>query len=395
LTHGLEEFGFQAHVGVNLQLRGDLAQKSGEMFFKTARLATWLRDNFPDVTVVPVVNGDTILCPIIPAAWMFTRREKSIQNEAGLRSMTPDFFRGMPLDMPLPEFMERQWQGGWELLRTEPFPEQWDTYVAAAGCEHHMAPVELNREHLLREGYPDDHIHVTGGVVVDALELKRRHPPETSVFSLYPALAEGRWIRLDIHRKENLGRSRFTAIFGALERMVRDGHRVTLVLMNATRHAVDRWGLADRLAQLKRSANFLATDIWPAYGHVVEFYASDHCLAAWTDSGGVQEDMNLLGKPCLTVRYNTDRPETVMGNHGNLLTPPINADFLARVAGGIVGDETRLGRLRGAAPIYGSRAGEKFAEAIAPAALANERAFRWSQNLLGFDTSRTDEDAGF
>jgi UDP-N-acetylglucosamine 2-epimerase (non-hydrolysing) len=90
LTHGLVEFDYTPHVGINLQLRGDLVQKSAELFYKTSRVAKWLRDNWPDVTVVPVVNGDTILCPIIPAAWMFTRREKSIQNEAGLRSMAPD-----------------------------------------------------------------------------------------------------------------------------------------------------------------------------------------------------------------------------------------------------------------------------------------------------------------
>jgi hypothetical protein len=214
LTHGLTEFSFTPHVGVNFQLRGDLVQKSAELFYKTSRLAKWLRDNWPDVTVVPVVNGDTILCPIIPAAWMFTRREKSIQNEAGLRAMSPDLFQNMPRDIALDDFVGGQWDADWHLLRAEPFPEQWDTFVAAAGCEHHMAPVELNREHLLREGYPAENIYLTGGVVVDALEMKRKEKPAQSIFEIYPKLAEGKWLRLDVHRKENLSRQRFTAIFG-------------------------------------------------------------------------------------------------------------------------------------------------------------------------------------
>ena len=395
LTFGLEEFSFTPHVGVNLQLRGDLAQKSGEMFFKVSRLARWLRDNWPSVTVVPVVNGDTILCPIVPAAWMFTRREKSIQNEAGLRSMAPEIFKNMSLDIPLKDFVAGQWHGPWSLLRTEPFPEQWDTYVSAAGCEHHMAPVEINRQNLLREGYPADHIHLTGGVVVDALELKRKEKMAESVFTIYPPLAEGKWIRLDIHRKENLSQRRFSAIFGALEELVDRGHKVSFVLMNATKHAIERWQLTERLEKLSKRSNFLATDVWPAYGHVVEFYDSAHCLAAWTDSGGVQEDMNLLGKPCLTIRFNTDRPETVMGNHGNILSPPITPEFLARMVGGIIEDDSFLAKLRGAEPIYGSAAGEKFAAAIAPYAMSDARAFRWSQNILGFDTSRLEEDTEF
>ena len=395
LTHGLEEFSFTPHVGMNFQLRGDLVQKSAELFYKTARVAKWLRQNWPSVTVVPVVNGDTILCPIVPAAWMFTRQEKSIQNEAGLRSMSPDIFKNMPLDIPVQEFMERQWEGPWHLLRTEPFPEQWDTYVSAAGCEHHMAPVELNRQHLLREGYPADNIYLTGGVVVDALAMKRAEKMEQSIFSIHPRLAEGKWIRLDIHRKENLSRNRFNAIFGALEKLVAEGHRINLILMNATRQAIHQWSLTSRLEALKEAPNFLATEVWPAYGHVVEFYASDKCLAAWTDSGGVQEDMNILGKPCLTIRFNTDRPETVMGNHGNLLTPPAGADFLARVVGEIVSDDSKLSRLRNAGSIYGSNAGGNFAEAIAPHVSANDRAFRWSQNILGFDKSLRDETADF
>ncbi len=395
LTHGLVEFEFTPHVGINLQLRGDLVQKSAELFYKTSRVAKWLRDNWPEVTVVPVVNGDTILCPIIPAAWMFTRREKSIQNEAGLRSMSPNLFKNMPRDIALDDLLDGQWDGDWQLLRTEPFPEQWDTFVSAAGCEHHMAPVALNREHLLREGYAAENIYLTGGVVVDALEMKRREKPEQSIFEIYPRLAEGKWLRLDVHRKENLSRQRFTAIFGALERIVRKGHQVNLLLMNATRHAIQHWGLSERLAALQKAPNFLATEVWPAYDQVVEFYDSEHCLAAWTDSGGLQEDMNMMGKPCLTIRFSTDRPETVMGNHGNLLVPPISDDFLARVVAGVIEDPKVLNQLRKRPPLYGSKAGEKFADAIAPHVAANRPAFHWSQHWLGLAPFERNADADF
>lgn len=395
LTHGLEEFSFTDHVAVNLQLRGDLVQKSAELFQKTSHLAKWLRSNFPDVTVVPVVNGDTILCPIIPAAWMFTRREKSIQNEAGLRAMAPDSFKGMSKDIDLDDFVGGQWDGDWSLLTTEPFPEQWDTFVAAAGCEHHMAPVELNREHLLREGYSDENIYLTGGVVVDALEMKRKEKREQSIFEIHPKLARGQWLRLDVHRKENLSQQRFTAIFGAMERLVRKGHQVNLIVMNATQHAIEHWGLAERLEALKKADNFLATEIWPLYGHVVEFYDSEHCLAAWTDSGGVQEDMNMMGKPCLTIRFCTDRPETVMGNHGNLLVPPVSDAFLARVVAGVIEDKKILKELQNRPGLYGSMAGEKFADAIAPHVNANKPAFHWSQHTLGLAPFERNADADF
>ena len=258
-----------------------------------------------------------------------------------------------------------------------------------------MAPVELNRQHLIREGYAPENIYLTGGVVVDALELKRREKPEQSIFEIYPQLARGKWLRLDVHRKENLSRQRFTAIFGALERIVRKGHQVNLLLMNATRHAVQHWGLGERLEALKKAPNFLATEVWPAYDHVVEFYDSEHCLAAWTDSGGLQEDMNMMGKPCLTIRFSTDRPETVMGNHGNLLVPPINDEFLARVVSGVIEDPRVLGRLKKRPPLYGSKAGDKFVDAIAPHMHANKPAFHWSQHSLGLAPFERNADADF
>ena len=384
LVHGIKEFGFDQFLAVNLQLRGDLVQKSTELFHKTALLARWLKQNWPDITVIPVVNGDTILCPIIPPAWMFARGEKSIQNEAGLRSMSPSVLQNMKLDIPVDDFMQHQWNGDWQLMRTEPFPEQWDTFVSAAGCEHHMAPIELNRQHLIREGYPAEHIHLIGGVVVDALHLKLREKPDQSIFSIYPQLGIGQWIRLDIHRKENLGEKRFTSIFQALENLVHAGHQINMVMLNATLHAIQHWNLHSRFEKLRKYPNFLATDVWPAYSNVVEFYTSPHFLAAWTDSGGIQEDMNLLGKPCLTCRFNTDRPETVMGNHGNILMPPVDGEWLTRMLSGILSDSSKLALLANAKPLYGENAGGKFAEAIKPYAMANDSTHRLSHERLGF-----------
>jgi hypothetical protein len=89
LTYGLKEFNFAEQVAVNLSIRGDLAQKSAELIIKISWLARELKKKWPGVTVVPVVLGDTIMTAVVPAAWMFSRNEKAIQNEAGLRSMAP------------------------------------------------------------------------------------------------------------------------------------------------------------------------------------------------------------------------------------------------------------------------------------------------------------------
>ncbi len=187
LTFGLKEFNFQNKIASNLAIRGDLAQKSAELMIKISWLARYLKKKWPSVTVVPVVLGDTILTAMVPAAWMFSRNEKAIQNEAGLRGMSPEIIKKAK-KINLDEFISKQFTGSWRLLREEPFHEQWDTFTFASGSEFLFAPHELNKQHVISEGYSEKNIWHTGGVVVDTLNMKRKKTPEKTIYDINPQL---------------------------------------------------------------------------------------------------------------------------------------------------------------------------------------------------------------
>ncbi|MBI3035435.1 UDP-N-acetylglucosamine 2-epimerase [Candidatus Woesearchaeota archaeon] len=382
LTRGLTEFNLQDNVACNLAIRGDLAQKSAELMMKVSWLARHLKKRWPDVTVVPVVLGDTIMTAIVPAAWMFSRVEKAVQVEAGLRSMAPEVMRRHK-NVDIETFIDQQFYGKWLLLRNEPFPEQWDTYTSAAGSEYLFAPVNLNKEHLVREGYPEGNIWVIGGVVVDALELKRKEKSKKSVFDVYPQLEKGRWIRTDIHRRENLTPTRFRAIVSAVESLVKKGFNVNFIEMSATRNALDYYKMRNVMDKLKKYRNFLHTNVWPEYAHVVEFFESKNCLAALTDSGGVQEELNLIGKACLTCRLSTDRPETVFDARSNILVPPISNDFMVRLIDHITKNDALLKRMENAKKLYGADAGYKAVSVLSKLIKKGERPFKWAHEALG------------
>ena len=383
LTYGKQEFNLRDRVACELGIRGDLAIKSAELMVKMRWLGRFLKQGWPEVTVVPVVLGDTILTSMIPPAWMFSRGEKAIQNEAGLRSMAPRDFAdaaGGGLDA----FIEAQFRGPWELLRNEPLPEQYDTFTSAAGSEFLFAPLEINRDHLIREGYPENRIWVIGGVVADALELKRSQKPARSVFTEYPQLSRGQWLRVDIHRRENLTPRRFRAIVGAVVKLVESGRQVVFIEMNATSHALEVYGLKDDLLKLKDRPNFLYTEVWPEYSQVVEFFESDRCHTVLTDSGGVQEEMNILGKPCLTCRFNTDRPETVKDAGGNLLAPPIDAEFIVAMVNRLYEDEDLYRKMKSAPNLYGAEVGAKMIGILKDLMERGEKPFRWAHEVQGF-----------
>ena len=46
--------------------------------------------------------------------------------------------------------------------REEPFPEQIDTWICSAGTQFFFAPTKLNKDNLVREGYPENFIYVVG-----------------------------------------------------------------------------------------------------------------------------------------------------------------------------------------------------------------------------------------
>jgi UDP-N-acetylglucosamine 2-epimerase len=382
LSHGLVEFNLNGQVACNLSIRGDLAQKSAELMMKISWLARHLKKKWHDVTVVPVVLGDTIMTAIVPAAWMFSRMEKAIQIEAGLRSMAPEVIKRYK-DVDSHTFIDQQFNGKWLLLRNEPFPEQWDTYTSAAGSEFLFAPVSLNKEHLIREGYPESNIWTTGGVVVDALEFKRKSKSEKSIFDVYPALEKGEWIRMDIHRRENLTPTRFRAIIGAMEELVKKGQNVNFIEMSATRTALDFYQMRPIMERLAKHKNFLHTNVWPEYAHVIEFFESKNALAAFTDSGGIQEELNLIGKPCITCRFSTDRPETVYDAKTNVIVPPINSKFVAGNIDYIIKNRELMAGMAKSSAIYGKDVGRKIMSVVSGLIQKGEKPFKWSHEALG------------
>ncbi|WP_323676701.1 UDP-N-acetylglucosamine 2-epimerase [Halorubellus sp. PRR65] len=391
LGHGLAEYGVEDRVGVDLGVRGGLSQKTAEVTRRVDAFTDYLEEHHPETTVVPLVHGDTHAAATVPQAWAFATGEQVAHNEAGLRGMAPDY-DAVDRDAlavgdadAIDAFVETQWEGDWHVDRSEPFPEQYDTFVGSAASLYHFAPVELNREHLVREGYPEERVPVVGNSVVDAIDAKRAADLDESVFDVYPTLEErDDWIRVDIHRRANLLPGRFRAIVEGVISLVEDGFNVNFVELTATRNALEATGLRDRLLELDdRRENFLFTGLWKKHAHVYEFLESGQCLAEFTDSGSMQEELNHIDEAaCLTARFNTDRPETVFDANTNLLVPPIAGEFVAETIRRVHDDDALRERLRDGPALYGEDVG---ADIVSFMDEHRDEPVEWSHERAGFD----------
>jgi UDP-N-acetylglucosamine 2-epimerase (non-hydrolysing) len=256
------------------------------------------------------------------------------------------------------KFISSQFDGKWFLAREEPFPEQIDTWICSAGTQFFFAPTKLNRDNLVREGYPENFVHVVGNSVVDAIYQKRKEKSRQSVFDFYPQLEKGEWIRMDIHRRENLTHRRFTSIIGALVELIKNtDKKVVLVMLNATTSALRQYNLESKLQGLaeEHPDKFLMTPLWKEYANVIEFLDSGRCWAEMTDSGSMQEELLYFPNvTSLTVRLNTDRPETIFDAKSNVLVPPLSPGWIVSMVNEAHNREEGLGlKLRHKKQIYG------------------------------------------
>ncbi len=379
LGHGLEEFSISDKFAINLNIRGDLSQKTSELITKIKWFTDYLKKNYPKKTILPIVHGDTHAAGIVPLAWLFATNQKCAQNESGLRSMSPGFKNHKNIK----QFIHDQYSKPWTLNRTEPFPEQYDTFISAAACHYHFTPTKLNTDHLIKEGYPEKNIYEVGNSVVDAIAHKKNEKKEQSIFDIYPVLEkEDNWIRIDIHRRANLLPERFTAIIQGIIKLTKSGHNVNLINMNATDIALKNYNLKHKLETLEKThKNFLFTGLWPVYAHVIEFLESGKCFAEFTDSGSMQEELNEITPPlCLTARYNTDRPETIMDAKTNILIPPISGDYIHEFIRHIEKDEDLQKQMRTGKKLYGKNVGEKIIKIIKK---TKDHPFEWAHDAVG------------
>jgi len=387
LGHGLAEYDLESSIGVDMQIRGGLSEKTADLMTRTKEVAEYLDAEYPDTTVLPIVHGDTHAAGVFPQAWAFATNQFVAHNEAGLRGMMPAFENA---DDP-ETFVADQFEGEWTLNRAEPFPEQYDTFVGSAAAIYHFAPTELNRQHLLNEGYPAEsngveRVPVVGNSIVDAIEAKRNADLEESIFDIYPILEErDDWIRVDIHRRANLLPERFSSIVEGVIGLVEDGYNVNFVELTATREALENYGYREKLLELDdERENFLFTGLWKKHAHVYEFLTSGQCFAEFTDSGSMQEELNVIDEAlCLTARFNTDRPETVMDAESNLLVPPISGDHVREMIEYVYETDAVRDRLGDNENLYGEDVGYRIVEFLDEC--RDDPVFEWAHERAGFD----------
>jgi len=220
-------------------------------------------------------------------------------------------------------------EAGLRTFSREPFPEQLDTRGSDAASDLYFAATELNRKNLLNEGFSKERIFVTGNTSVDAAIWASKKPNADALkfFASHGIDFSLPTIYFSIHRRETtISKERFCAAANVAFSLSEKGYCVVWSIRPGTKAALKQYGLE---AEMKKHPNLHPIEEIPSYSHIV--HLMQKCRFVCTDSGSMQEETAALHVPCITVRFVTDRPESVQAGC-NVLAPPKDADTILQAA---------------------------------------------------------------
>ena len=194
-----------------------------------------------------------------------------------------------------------------------PFPEELNRQVTARIARWNFAPTLQARRNLLTEGVLESRVHVVGNTIVDSLNLTvdriaTDHSLMKVVRGTLGQTLGADWesrevILVTAHRRENFGQ-RLEAICRAIAQLAAKFPNALFVYPVHPNPQVI--APAKQLLAALPNVRLIEPLEYPAF-----VWLLNAARLTLTDSGGVQEEAPILGKPVLLMRDTTERPEGV------------------------------------------------------------------------------------
>lgn len=173
-----------------------------------------------------------------------------------------------------------------------------------------LVPTEVGAKNLAAEGLTKG-VHHVGDVMYDALLHAMKKSREQSRIVETLGVSSGEFVLATVHRAESTDDvERLDAIIAAIEREAA-GRPVVLPMHPRTRGAVARHGVS--------TGKIRVVD---PVGYIDMARLLDGCALVMTDSGGLQKEAYFAGRPCITLRDETEWVETITHGWNRLWTQP-------------------------------------------------------------------------
>lgn len=187
-------------------------------------------------------------------------------------------------------------------------PEEINRMVTDCLTDYFFTTTELAGENLRKAGVKDGSIFLVGNVMIDTLFANRSRFVKPVFWDSYK-LVKGEYIVMTLHRPANVDDEYH--LKNLLESIISASGNLPVIFPVHPRTAKNIrqfYGVNEPEQEGLPYANLKLIE---PLGYLEFNYLVENAKVVITDSGGITEETTVMGIPCITLRNNTERPETV------------------------------------------------------------------------------------
>lgn len=186
-------------------------------------------------------------------------------------------------------------------------PEEINRLVTDAITNYFFTTSEVANQNLRNSGVKNGQIFFVGNTMIDTLLKQRPHFRKPALWDKLQ-LKKQEYIVMTLHRPANVDEEGNLKLL--LNEIITNSHNLPLIfpVHPRTSKILEKLGVSHPRLHLTEPMGYLEFN-----------YLVERAKAVITDSGGITEETTVMGIPCMTLRDNTERPETVTEGTNELI----------------------------------------------------------------------------
>lgn len=186
-------------------------------------------------------------------------------------------------------------------------PEEINRLATDAVTNYFFTTSEVANENLRKSGIEEERIFYVGNVMIDTLLKQQPRFTKPAIWDTLNLKEKG-YVLMTLHRPANVDEE--DKLRELISEIVKNTHDLPLIFPVHPRTAkiLQNLGIEDPKMHYVEPMGYLEFN-----------YLSQHAKVVVTDSGGITEETTVMGVPCMTLRDNTERPETITEGTNELL----------------------------------------------------------------------------
>ncbi len=186
-------------------------------------------------------------------------------------------------------------------------PEEINRLITDAITNYFFTTSELANTNLKKSGIEEKQIYYVGNTMIDTLLKQKPRFMQPAVWKELDLKKEN-YIVMTLHRPANVDEEE--KLVGLISEIITHSDNLPLVFPVHPRTAkiIEKLGIKHNRLHMVEPLSYLEFN-----------YLVKNAKAVITDSGGITEETTVMGIPCMTLRDNTERPETITEGTNELL----------------------------------------------------------------------------